>query len=297
MTHHGHTRVDDYYWMRDDTREDPELLAHLKAENEYADALLAPCRPLQEKLYAEIIGRIVQDDASVPYRLRGYWYYTRFEAGKDYPILARRAGSMDAPEEILLDQNLLAAGKPFFEVGDAVVSPDNRLMPAEDSVGRRQFVLRKDPSRKASMTSCPTSRRTWSADDNRTPGLHARIRSRCFKRVRHVGTPTAGRPVYEEATSFYLSISRTRSGCTSASSVTARSAAKSAARPAGPGSSPCAPRQRDIEYQADHLTAADLRSNEQAPNFRPQTLPDDAGQRSRQVDRSLRTRRMSISSS
>ena len=98
---------------------------------------------MQEKLYSEIIGRIAQDDASVPYRLRGYWYYSRFEAGKDYPILARRAGSMDAPEEILLDQNLLAAGKSFFEVGDAVVSQDNRLLAwAEDSVGRRQFVLR-----------------------------------------------------------------------------------------------------------------------------------------------------------
>ncbi len=275
--------------MRDDTREDPELLAHLKAENEYADALLAPCRPLQEKLYAEIIGRIVQDDASVPYRLRGYWYYTRFEAGKDYPILARRAGSMDAPEEILLDQNLLAAGKPFFEVGDAVVSQDNRLIAwAEDSVGRRQFVLRvKDlASGRVLDDFVPNieANLVW-ADDNRTlVYIDKDPVTLLSKRVKaHVlGTPTAqDAQVYEEADeSFYLSISRTRSDkyiC-----IVSDSTVSSEVR-CTPASAPgqftvIAPRQRDIEYQADHLDGRWIfRSNEQAPNFRLQTLPDDAG--------------------
>ncbi|MET1161751.1 MAG: S9 family peptidase, partial [Pseudoxanthomonas sp.] len=73
----GATRNDDYYWLRDDDRKDPEMLAYLNAENAYADAVLAPTKPLQEKLYGEIVGRIKQDDASVPYRERGYWYYTR----------------------------------------------------------------------------------------------------------------------------------------------------------------------------------------------------------------------------
>ena len=121
----GATRNDDYYWLRDDSREDKAMLAYLNAENAYTDAVLAPTKPLQEKLYGEIVGRIKQDDASVPYRERGYWYYTRFETGKDYPIKARRKGSMDAPEEILLDVNAMAEGKGYFNVGDAQVSQDN----------------------------------------------------------------------------------------------------------------------------------------------------------------------------
>src|SRR6478736_2278905 len=106
----GATRNDPYYWLRDDTRKDPAMLAYLAAENAYADKLLASSKPLQDKLYEEITGRIKQDDASVPYRLRGYWYYSRFETGKDYAIVARRKGDMQAAEEILLDQNAMAAG-------------------------------------------------------------------------------------------------------------------------------------------------------------------------------------------
>jgi len=275
--------------MRDDAREDPELLAHLRAENQYADALLAPSRPLQEKLYAEIIGRIAQDDASVPYRLRGYWYYTRFEAGKDYPILARRAGSMDAPEEILLDQNLLAAGKSFFEVGDAVVSQDNRLLAwAEDSVGRRQFVLRvKDLASGKLLDDCVPNiepNLVW-ADDNRTlVYIDKDPVTLLSKRVKvHVlGTPAAqDAQVYEEGDeSYYLSISRTRSDqyiC-----ITSDSTVSSEVRctpSANPGQfTVIAPRQRDIEYQADHLDGRwVIRSNDQAPNFRLQFLPDGAG--------------------
>lgn len=98
---HGAVRNDEYYWLRDDKRENPEMLAYLNAENAYADAMLAPLAPLKQRLYDEIVGRIQQDDASVPYLEDGYWYYTRFESGKDYPITARRKGTMDAPEEIL----------------------------------------------------------------------------------------------------------------------------------------------------------------------------------------------------
>src|SRR3546814_6696769 len=86
-------RQDEYYWLRDDSREDPEMLAYLKAENAYADAVLAPTKPLQAKLYEEIVGRIKQDDSSVPYRLRGYHYYSRFEERQKYPVIARREGS------------------------------------------------------------------------------------------------------------------------------------------------------------------------------------------------------------
>lgn len=139
----GASRDDPYYWLRDDTRKNPEMLAYLAAENAYADARLAPTRPLQEKLYAEIVGRIRQDDSSVPYRHRGYWYYTRFATGADYPVVARRRGSMTAPEEVMLDQPAMATGKGYFQVAGAQVSPDNRLLAyAEDDVGRRQYVLK-----------------------------------------------------------------------------------------------------------------------------------------------------------
>ena len=139
----GAIRQDPYYWLRDDSRQDASMLAYLAAENAYADAMLASSMPLQEKLFAEITGRIKQDDSSVPYRLRGYWYYRRFDTGKDYAVLARRPGDMQAPEEILLDQNAMAEGRAFFQVGESVVSQDNRLLAwVDDDVGRRQYTLR-----------------------------------------------------------------------------------------------------------------------------------------------------------
>ncbi|PTT35950.1 oligopeptidase B, partial [Stenotrophomonas sp. HMWF022] len=136
----GATRNDDYYWLRDDKREDKAMLAYLQAENAYADQLLAPLKPLEDALYGEIVGRIKQDDASVPARERGYWYYSRYETGQDYPIHARRKASMDAPEEVLLNVNTMAAGKGYFSVGSMEVSQDNQLLAwADDDVGRRQY--------------------------------------------------------------------------------------------------------------------------------------------------------------
>src|SRR6476659_8357300 len=95
---HGAERQDEYYWLRDDTRKNPEMLAYLNAENAYADAYMQRLKPVENRLYDEIVGRIKQDDSSVPFRHRGWWYYSRFEAGKDYPVHARRrdAAGIDA---------------------------------------------------------------------------------------------------------------------------------------------------------------------------------------------------------
>jgi len=124
---HGAERQDEYYWLRDDSRKNPEMLAYLKAENAYADAVMARLKPIENRLYDEIVGRIKQDDSSVPYRERGFWYYSRFETGKDYPIYARRADvagagaeaiqkanerAISTGEQVLLDVNALAAGSP-----------------------------------------------------------------------------------------------------------------------------------------------------------------------------------------
>src|SRR5262245_58026291 len=137
------TRLDPYYWLRDDTRLDPKVLGYLNAENDYTNAFLRSSQGLQQKLYEEIVARIPKDDVSVPYRKRGYWYVTRLKAGSEYPIYARRRDAADAPEELLLDVNQLAQGHDYFNVGSYVPSYDNKLLAySEDSVGRRQYVVR-----------------------------------------------------------------------------------------------------------------------------------------------------------
>ena len=144
---HG-DRIDPYYWLRDDDRQDPDVRAHLEAENAYKEHRLEAVRPLREKLYGEIIGRLKQDDTSVPYFKDGYWYYRRFEAGKEHPIFARRKASLDAADEVMLDCNEraaagLAAGHEYYQIGALEVSPDSgRLAFCEDFVGRRQYRLR-----------------------------------------------------------------------------------------------------------------------------------------------------------
>jgi oligopeptidase B len=137
------TRIDPYYWLRDDERRDPMVLAYLNAENAYQVQCLAAAKPLEDKLYGEIVSRLKQDDATVPYHKNGYWYYLRFEPGKEHPIFARREASMDAPEHIILDANDLAAGHDYYQVGEMEISPDSAwLAYCEDTVGRRQYDLR-----------------------------------------------------------------------------------------------------------------------------------------------------------
>ena len=137
------SRIDDYAWLRDDARENPEVLAYLAAENAHHDAYMARLKPATQKLYDEIIGRLRQDDESVPVFERGYWYYVRYETGKQYPVHARRKGTLDAPEQVLLDENVLSAGHEYFDIGSYEVSDDNRTIAwTEDVVGRREYVLR-----------------------------------------------------------------------------------------------------------------------------------------------------------
>ncbi|HEY3815116.1 MAG TPA: S9 family peptidase [Caulobacteraceae bacterium] len=294
----GGSREDEYYWLRDDTRKNPDMLADLAAENAYADAVLAPTRPLQAKLYNEIVGRVKQDDASVPYRLRGYWYYTRFEAGKDYPITARRKGDMSAPEEIMLDEPAMAQGKGFFQVGAAVVSQDNHILAwADDTVGRRQYVLRfKDlstgqvlpdavPNIEADLVWADDNKTVFYVDKDPVTLLSKRVKAHVL------GTPaSADRLVYEEGDdSFYMGLQRTRSDkylCIAEQSTVATE------QRCAPASNPAEfkvlfPRQRDHLYEADHLNGRwVIRTNWNAPNYRLMTLKDGEpwGDRSKWVD-------------
>src|SRR5688572_24476138 len=294
----GAQREDEYYWLRDDARKNGEMLAYLNAENAYVDAAMAPLKPLENKLYEEIVSRIKQDDSSVPYRERGYWYYTRFETGQDYPIYARREGAMDAAEAILLDVNAMAKGKDYFSVGDWAVSQDNRLLAwAEDAVGRRQYTVRvKDLATGEIFSDEITGvspNLVW-ADDNRTlfyvendPETLLTVRVK-----KHVlGTPASQDVlVYEEHDdSFYMGIGRTRDDkfiCIGVeSTVSSETRCASAADPRE--FAVMAPRERDVEYSADHLdgrwvirTNAPGADGKPAPNFKIVTAADGARSRS-----------------
>jgi oligopeptidase B len=137
---HGETIVDPYFWMREKTS--PEVVSYLEAENAYADAYMKPTAALQEKLYKEMLGRIKQTDTQVPYRENGYLYYTRTVEGKQYPIFARRKGSMDAPEEVTLDVNELAVGHKYTGIGAYAVSDDGNLLAySVDHDGHRDYKL------------------------------------------------------------------------------------------------------------------------------------------------------------
>lgn len=136
-------RQDPYYWLRDDERANPEVMSYLRAENAYLAQCFADLKPLEEQIYAEIIGRLKPDDSTVPYRKRGFWHYLRYEAGMEYPIFARRKDSPGAPEQIVLDANAASAGCDYYEVGALEISPDGEWLAfCEDTVGRRQYTLR-----------------------------------------------------------------------------------------------------------------------------------------------------------
>jgi oligopeptidase B len=135
---HGHVRVDDYYWLRE--RDNPDVIAYLNAENDYTANQMRHTRALEEKLFQEIKDRFKPTDMSVPYKRDGYFYYTRYEEGKEYPIFARKRGSLDQPEEIMLDGNELARGHEFFSIGGfAVSSGEDLLAYSFDTQGRRIY--------------------------------------------------------------------------------------------------------------------------------------------------------------
>lgn len=137
---HGDDRMDEYYWMRD--RDDPAVIAYLEAENTYTEAIMGPTQPLQTALYDEMLARIQETDLSVPYRKGNYYYYTRTETGKSYPIHCRKQGSLDVPEEILLDENVLAVGQDYFALGAFEISPNHSLLAySVDTSGAECFKL------------------------------------------------------------------------------------------------------------------------------------------------------------
>ena len=140
MTLHGDTREDNYYWLNDP--KSPEVLKYLNEENAYTDTVMAPTKILQDKLFNEMKGRIKEKDESVPVKDGGYYYYSKYIEGGEYPLYCRKKGSLDAPEEILLDGNKMAKGKAYFAVGGYEISDNEELMAyGIDTVSRRNYTV------------------------------------------------------------------------------------------------------------------------------------------------------------
>jgi oligopeptidase B len=274
-------RTDEYYWLRDDTRENPEVIGYLEAENAYKAAMTAHSQALEDRVYAEIIARIKQDDATVPYRLRGHWYYTRFETGMEYPLYARKAGKLDAPEQLMLDVNRMAVDHGFFQVGAMAVSPDNRLLAwVEDPVGRRQYTLRFKDLQTGEILPGEIPNvdpyLAWTADSRSILYLEKHPETLLGFRVRrHVlGTdPASDAILYEqEDESFYTAVATTKDEryllIISQSTVSTEFRYARADDPAL-AFRVFLPRERDHEYHVEHLDGRwIIRTNWKAPNFR-----------------------------
>ncbi|MCF8361488.1 MAG: S9 family peptidase [Prolixibacteraceae bacterium] len=152
LTIHNHTRIDPYFWMRlsdkQKTAENPDkqtqkVYDYLKAENQYTETVMKPTEEFQDNLFNEITGRIKKNDESVPYFKNGYWYYTRYEEDKEYPIYCRKKETLESEEQILLDANNRAEGHNYYQAGGLSVSPDNKLLAfSEDTVSRRIYTIR-----------------------------------------------------------------------------------------------------------------------------------------------------------
>ncbi|WP_246124713.1 S9 family peptidase [Algibacter pacificus] len=167
---HNDIRIDNYYWLNN--RENPEVIDYLNAENAYTKAMMKHTEGFQKDLFEEMKGRIKEDDSSLPYKLNGYWYITRYETGKDYPIYLRKKGSLDAEEEILFDCNEMAKDQSYFSLGGISISPNNKMAAfSTDTVSRRQYTLQIKNLETGEILSDKientTGSSTW-ANDNKT---------------------------------------------------------------------------------------------------------------------------------
>ncbi len=280
----GHTRIDDYYWLRE--RDNPEVLAFLQAENEYAEKELAHTKPLEEKLFHEIKARFKQNDMSVPYRRDDYYYYTRFVEGKEYPIYARKRSSLAAAEEIMLDANILAAGHEFFSMGGWVVSSGQNLLAyAVDTQGRRiHTAYVKNLSTGEIMPEVlpnVTENLVW-ANDNKTLFYAKQDETtlRQYQIYRHeIGAdPAYDTLVFEESDeTFVCYVFKSKSKkfliIVSAQTVTQEYRYLDADNPTGEFTI-FLPREREHEYHIDHFRDRFvIRTNSEAKNFRLMSTP------------------------
>ena len=278
---HNITMIDDYFWLRE--KSNPEVIAHLEAENAYAEAAMKPTAALQDKLYKEMVGHIKETDRSVPYQWGGYFYYTRTEQGKQYPIYCRKKGSPEGQEEVVLDQNEMAKGLKFFSVGAFVPSDDGNLLAfSTDTTGYRQYTLQIKDLRTGQIlpeTFARAGSVAW-ATDNKTIFFTTEdaVTKRSDKFFRHVLGSDKTDLIFEEKDELFdIGAGRSRDKAVILLGSESKTSTEWRYLPAdapAAGFKIISPREADHEYNVDHR--GDLfyiRTNKGAKNFRVVTAP------------------------
>lgn len=287
LTIHGDTRIDNYYWLN--KREDPEVIAYLEAENAYKDEVMKPTEELQEKLYDEIKSKIKEEDESVPYKKNGYYYYTKTEAGKEYYLLCRKKGNLDAEEEVLLDVNQMAEGYEYYALGGYSVSKDNKILAfGVDTLSRRKYTIyfKNLETGELYEDAIPltTGGAVW-ANDNKTVyyTLKDDVTLRSEKIMKHtLGTPAEEDKVayYEADETFDVFIYKSKTDdyliIGSESTLTSEYRYLDANHPEGEFKI-IQPRIRELEYWVDQVDDYFyIRTNLDAQNFRLMRTPLNA---------------------
>lgn len=281
ITRHGDTRVDSYFWLRD--RSDPGVIPYLEAENRYTGEVMAPTQSLRDGLYHEILGRIQETDLSVPVKRDDFFYYTRTEEGRAYSIQCRKQGSLDAPEQILLDGNVLAQEQKYFRLGNFAVSPDHRLLAYSiDVEGDEAYTIYVKNLATGELLPDRIANTYYTlewANDNRTFFYTVLDEAkRPYRAFRHELGVTSDDLVYEETDGrFTLGLQKTRSRrflfIELSSPLTSELRYLEADNPRGEFRV-MLPRRQGVEYDASHyLDDFLIRTNEQAKNFRLLSCP------------------------
>lgn len=282
---HGVVREDPYAWL--ERREDPEVIAYLEAENAYTESVMADTEDLRERLYREMRGRIQEEDVSVPARKDAYWYYTRTEEGKQYPIYCRKRGRLEAEEEVLLDLNALAEGEEYFRLGAFEVSPDHRLLAySTDTTGAEVYdlVVLDLEAGELLPDRIPNTYYgvAWAADNRTLFYTTLDDAKRPYRVWRHALGAAASEDdvVYEEADErFYVDLGTTRSEAFLVIELGSSITSEVRVLPTDEPQSEfrvVLPRRQGVEYDVDHHGEHFyVRTNAEAKNFRLSRLPVD----------------------
>jgi oligopeptidase B len=295
MTIHGDTRVDDYFWMRlTDAQKEAEnpdeqtkdVVAYLNAENAYREEIMTGTKELQESLFNEIVGRIKQTDMSVPVKNNGYWYYTRYEEGKEYAYYCRKKETMEAEEQVLLDGPKMAEGHAYFSIGGYSVSPDNKMMCyGTDVVSRRQYILSFKNLETGEILSDKIENTTggavW-ANDNKTVFYTRKdpVTLRSYRIYKHIlgSDPASDELVFEEKDdTFSCFVYKTKSKkyiiISSSATLSDEYRFIDASKP-NDSFKIIQPRERNLEYGVDHYgDHFYIVTNLDAQNFRLMRTP------------------------
>jgi oligopeptidase B len=278
----GDRRMDPYFWLRD--KSDPEVIAYLEAENRYTNAATRPLERFRGALYAEMLARIQETDESVPYPRHGYWYYQRDVQGLQYPIYCRRQGSMEAPEEVLVDENALAKGRAYTALGMLDVSPDgSKLAYTVDFTGFRQYTLHvKDlaTGRLTRDTAVRVTSTAWAADSSTLFYVEEHETTKRSCRLRRLTLGGPDEVVYEEPDELYdIGVCDSRSEAFVVLAIVSKDTSEIRVIPSAEPRAALrtlVPRRKGIEYYVEHRgDEFFIRANDRGRNFRLVRAPVD----------------------